>query len=77
SLAFARADDAAIMPFVREHAFEMGDEVIRKHIALYVNEFSEDLGETGIAAVTELFDRAHAAGIIPEASVARFVAERG
>ncbi|MFS8082782.1 MAG: 1,4-dihydroxy-6-naphthoate synthase [Ginsengibacter sp.] len=77
SLAFARADEAAIMPFVREHAFEMDDDVIRKHIGLYVNEFSDDLGEVGIAAVTELFGRARAAGIIPEASAARFISARG
>jgi len=75
SLAFARNDEAAIMPFVREHAFEMDDEVMRKHIGLYVNEFSDDLGKDGIAAVAELFARARAAKIIPEGSQARFVSE--
>ena len=75
SLAFARNDEAAIIPFVREHAFEMDDEVMRKHIGLYVNEFSDDLGKEGIAAVTELFARARAAKIIPEGSQARFVSE--
>lgn len=75
SLAFARNDEAAIMPFVRAHAFEMDDEVMRKHIGLYVNEFSDDLGKAGIAAVTELFARARAAKIIPDAGAARFVAE--
>jgi 1,4-dihydroxy-6-naphthoate synthase len=67
SLAFARANEAAIMPYVREHAVEMSDEVMRKHIALYVNDHSDDIGEDGIAAVRELFARAHAAGIIPGA----------
>ena len=76
SLAFARDDEAAIMPFVREHAFEMDDDVMRKHIALYVNEFTDDLGDAGQAAVAELFARAHAAGIVPDQSAARFVAER-
>jgi 1,4-dihydroxy-6-naphthoate synthase len=73
SLAFARANDAAIMPYVREHAFEMSDEVMRKHIALYVNEFSNDLGEIGVRAVLELFKRAHQAGIIPEVAAPVFV----
>ena len=35
------------MPYVREHAVEMSDDVMRAHIALYVNEFSDDLGESG------------------------------
>src|SRR5581483_2744786 len=35
SLAFARERDAEIIDYVRAHAFEMDDEVMRKHIALY------------------------------------------
>lgn len=73
SLAFARANDAAIMPYVREHAVEMSDEVTRKHIGLYVNEFSNDLGEIGVRAVLELFKRAHEAAIIPEVAAPVFV----
>jgi 1,4-dihydroxy-6-naphthoate synthase len=64
SLRFARANEAAIMPFVCEHAFEMSDAVMRKHIELYVNDYSDDLGDDGIAAVNELFARARAAGIL-------------
>jgi 1,4-dihydroxy-6-naphthoate synthase len=73
SLAFARADEAAIMPYVREHAFEMSDEVMRSHIALYVNGFTEDVGREGIEAVHALFARAHEAGIVPETTEPRFV----
>src|SRR6185312_11923100 len=65
SLRFARENDSAVMKYVREHATEMQEDVMRKHIALYVNEYSEDVGEQGIAAVKELFSRAHAARIIP------------
>jgi 1,4-dihydroxy-6-naphthoate synthase len=64
SLAFARSDEAAVMPYVREHAVEMNDEVMRSHIALYVNDFSEDLGIEGREAVKALFARAHEAGIL-------------
>lgn len=73
SLAFARKDEKRIMPYVREHATEMSEEVMRKHIGLYVNEFSEDVGDEGIAAVNELFRRASSAGILPETAEARFV----
>ncbi|HET6895743.1 MAG TPA: 1,4-dihydroxy-6-naphthoate synthase [Candidatus Baltobacteraceae bacterium] len=73
SLRFARSNEAAVMKYVREHATEMQEDVMRKHIDLYVNEYSEDVGETGIAAVNELFSRAHAARIIPETMKADFV----
>lgn len=72
SLRYARSNDATVMPFVREHAFEMSDEVIRKHIALYVNEYSEDVGDDGIAAVAELFARARSAGILAADATPRF-----
>ncbi|MGH7328976.1 MAG: menaquinone biosynthesis family protein [Polyangiaceae bacterium] len=65
SLAFARSREDAIMDYVRAHAAEMDDDVMRKHIALYVNEFSEDVGDEGRSAVEELFARAAAAGLIP------------
>jgi 1,4-dihydroxy-6-naphthoate synthase len=73
SLAFARENEQQIMPYVREHATEMSEEVMRKHIGLYVNEFSEDVGDEGVAAIDELFRRASTAGILPEATEARFV----
>lgn len=64
SLAFARANEAAVMPYVRAHAVEMDDDVMRRHIALYVNEFTVDVGDAGIDAVRALFARAHDAGIV-------------
>lgn len=73
SLKFARENERAIMPYVREHATEMSDEVMRKHIGLYVNEYSDDIGDRGIAAVKELFRRAAQAGILPETTEADFV----
>ncbi|HEY5340214.1 MAG TPA: 1,4-dihydroxy-6-naphthoate synthase [Candidatus Aquilonibacter sp.] len=72
SLRFAREHEAAIMPFVREHAFEMSDDVMRKHIELYVNHYSDDVGSDGMQAVNELFARAHAAGILEADAAPRF-----
>jgi 1,4-dihydroxy-6-naphthoate synthase len=65
SLAFARANEAAVMPYVREHAFEMREDVARQHIDLYVNEFTRELGDEGYAAISALLDRAHSAGLTP------------
>jgi 1,4-dihydroxy-6-naphthoate synthase len=43
----------------------MDPAVADQHIALYVNEFTADLGEAGYAAVHGLLDRAAAAGLLP------------
>ncbi|MFN2449340.1 MAG: 1,4-dihydroxy-6-naphthoate synthase [Candidatus Baltobacteraceae bacterium] len=73
SLRFAQENEAQIIGYVREHATEMDDAVMRKHIGLYVTPFSEDLGEEGMRAVRELLKRAHDAGFLPEPPEARFV----
>ncbi|MEZ6037869.1 MAG: 1,4-dihydroxy-6-naphthoate synthase [Planctomycetota bacterium] len=52
-------------PWVREHAQELADDVCDRHIALYVNAFSEDLGEQGRRAIDELLRRGRAAGLLP------------
>jgi 1,4-dihydroxy-6-naphthoate synthase len=65
SVEFAFANREASLPFVREHAQEMSEEVMYKHIDLYVNEFSVDLGKEGRRAVEVLFAKAKENGIIP------------
>jgi 1,4-dihydroxy-6-naphthoate synthase len=65
SVAEARADPAAAWSYVKEHAQETADDVIRAHIDLYVNDFTEDLGEEGLRAVEALFDAAAARGVLP------------
>lgn len=65
----------ATMPFVRAHAQEMDDEVMKSHIGLYVNEFTRDLGPVGKAAVQRLFDEAWTLGVLPEWSGPLFVEE--
>jgi 1,4-dihydroxy-6-naphthoate synthase len=52
-------------PYVMEHAQEMDPGVADQHIGLYVNEFTEDLGEDGYAAVRGLLTRAAAEGLLP------------
>ena len=74
SVEYAFAHREASLPYVREHAQEMSDDVMYKHIDLYVNDFSVDLGLEGRAAVTCLFDRAREAGVIPSANSELFLA---
>jgi 1,4-dihydroxy-6-naphthoate synthase len=73
SLAFARRREPEIAGYVRAHAFEMDSAVMRAHIDLYVNAYSDDVGEDGIAAVEELFARAGAAALIPPQTTPEFV----
>ena len=61
--AFANTND--VMGFVKQHAQEMDQKVMKQHIDLYVNEFSKELGDAGKKAVNILFDKAVAAKIIP------------
>ena len=60
SVEYAFANPTASLPFVREHAQEMSEEVMYRHIDLYVNEYSVDLGAEGRRAVEMLFERAAA-----------------
>ncbi len=61
----AWADPQASQEFVLAHAQEMEPEVVRRHIDLYVNEFTADLGPEGHKAVDTLLGRAAAAGLTP------------
>jgi 1,4-dihydroxy-6-naphthoate synthase len=65
SVEYAFAHRADSLPYVRAHAQEMSEDVMYRHIDLYVNEYSVDLGVEGRRAVQLLFERASAAGIIP------------
>src|ERR1051326_399184 len=47
SVEFAFANPNSSKDFVKNHSQEMNDEVIRKHIDLYVNKFSISLGKEG------------------------------
>lgn len=63
SVEYAFAHPEVSMPYVREHAQSMEEDVMRKHINLYVNEFSVDLGEEGKMAVELMFSKANEAGL--------------
>ncbi|OFW15728.1 MAG: 1,4-dihydroxy-6-naphthoate synthase [Acidobacteria bacterium RIFCSPLOWO2_12_FULL_66_10] len=65
SVEYAFAHREASLPFVRVHAQEMSDDVMYRHIDLYVNEYSVDLGAEGRRAVELLFERASRTGIVP------------
>ena len=73
SVEHAFANRSASLDYVRAHAQEMSDDVMYRHIDLYVNEFSVDLGSEGRRAVELLFAKAATTGIIPPANHSLFL----
>jgi len=63
SVEYAVKNPESSMPYVRANAQAMKEEVMKKHIDLYVNNFSLELGETGIRAVKLMFDKAESVGL--------------
>lgn len=73
SVEYAFANRGASLPYVRQHAQEMREDVMRRHIDLYVNQYSIDLGDAGKRAIETLFAKARAAGVIPPVSHSLFL----
>jgi 1,4-dihydroxy-6-naphthoate synthase len=73
-VAYARSHPEEAARYIGEHAQEMSREVCAAHIALYVNDFSVDLGDEGIRAITCLLQRAEQAGLIPVSNAPLFAA---
>jgi 1,4-dihydroxy-6-naphthoate synthase len=65
SVSMAWANPDASRDFVLANAQEMEADVVQQHIGLYVNEFTLDLGQDGLAAADALLGRAAAAGLTP------------
>ena len=73
SVEYSFAHPESPMPYIRDNAREMDDEVMRSHIALYVNNFSIDLGEEGRNAIRFLYQKAYENGLYKEMPVEIFV----
>ena len=72
SVDHAHAHPEHVWPTIRRHAQEMEDDVMRQHIALYVNDFTRDYGVEGEAAIRYLLDTAERLGIIPASNQTLF-----
>ena len=64
SITYAWKHYPKLAPYVKEHAQEMDEDVMRKHIELYVNNYTTNLGIEGTHAIQTLFEKAEAARII-------------
>ena len=59
--------------YILQHSQNKDPDIVKKHIDLYVNAFSKDLGEEGTRAVTELYNRAVSAGFVTKNDFRVFV----
>ncbi|MEM6771776.1 MAG: MqnA/MqnD/SBP family protein, partial [Bacteroidota bacterium] len=60
--------------YVAAHAQEMDPEVRQKHINLYVNKYSLNLGAEGRAAVSGFLSQGQQRGVIPQSNFPVFSA---
>jgi 1,4-dihydroxy-6-naphthoate synthase len=64
SVQYAFQNPGEGLSYIRKNAQELDDNVIRKHIELYVNDYSIDLGESGRRAIGHLYDHCVKAGLL-------------
>lgn len=72
SVEYAFSHRAETGPYIKKYAMEMAPDVIRRHIDLYVNEFTLNTGREGEEAVEALFSMARSRGILPESELPVF-----
>jgi len=75
SVQYALDHPTVSLPYVKAHARELSDEVVRQHINLYVNPYSVHFGSAGKEAIDFLFRKGHEAGLLPPVSSDIYVNE--
>lgn len=66
SVEFAFENPKSAYPFIKQYAQEMDEDVMYKHIELYVNDFTKDLGADGRNAIKVLYEKAISLGVLPQ-----------
>ena len=73
SVAYAMDNPLSSQQFVGKYAQTMDPDVVSKHIGLYVNDFTLELGDKGRRAVHRLLDEGLKCGILPEITETIFI----
>lgn len=73
SIEYAFNNPDSSYEFVKSYAQNLNDDVIKKHIDLYVNNYSINMGENGRKAIKTLFKKATELKIIPEIEDKMFI----
>ena len=71
---YSLAHRAVALAYAMSFARGMDPRIADRFVGMWVNEMTVDIGDRGRQAVQELLDRGHAAGVIPRAVRAQFVA---
>jgi len=66
SIEYGLAHKGEALEYAMAYGRGIEEEVGEKFVLMYVNEFTQDLGEKGKGALEYLFNRAHEKGIISE-----------
>ncbi len=73
SLEYAFKNPGSSLAFMKKYAQEMNEEIMQKHVDLYVNDYSLDLGEKGRSAIKKLYQEAKVIKGFPEVGEDIFV----
>ena len=73
SVDFAFQHPEACLPYIQQYSQELKQDVVERHIELYVNDFSRDLGEEGRAAVELFIEKGRERGALPESEKSIFI----
>lgn len=76
SVQFAFQNPKSSLDYIRQHAQEMDEEVMYKHIQLYVNQYSLSLGDVGKSAIETMFNQAKLLKLIPETNKNIFLIQK-
>jgi 1,4-dihydroxy-6-naphthoate synthase len=71
---YSLAHRADALAYAMSFARGMDPRIADRFVGMWVNEMTVDIDDRGRRAVQELLDRGHAAGVIPHAVRAEFVA---
>lgn len=73
TIQFSLDHRSAAVDHAMRYARDMGKDLADRFVGMYVNKWTIDYGETGRAAVQELLDRGHEAGLVPAVGTIDFV----
>lgn len=73
SLEFAYKNSESSLSFMKQYAQEMSREIMQKHVDLYVNDYSLDLGKNGKKAIHRLYEEANRIKGFPKISQNIFI----
>jgi len=71
SYGYDHPDDSSA--YIKKHSQELADDIIKKHIGLYVNRYSVDLGKKGQDSIRFLFKKGFESGYLPDINKKIFI----